>query len=517
MNKTLWILGSILLAISICGPVGDPDLWWHIVVGKWILAHGQVPQVDHWNEFAAGTPWRAYSWLNEIAYAWIDSAYGTNGLLAAKLFLSLCFVLCLITTASGIAKNTALGLLLGAAASIACYAHFGLRPQVISWICFALCLYSSEKSLRDGFSLPRGLLHACVMMLWANSHISGVFGLFGIILWTFDFTNVRTSLAVTSKLLLAALVGTMITPYIGAEWLTMLGKAQHPFAHMYIQEFQPATLYHAGANLVILLFATLLVLIHKNPLLLIPSQLCGAVVLLFAALSIQKFIPFAAIYLALLIARSWSITSDPEADFGNLGLGISRLSGFLKQPPLLFSLPSILLALLFIWGLMRPLIHSPLDFQSVAAEPLDFIQTNKLPTPILNTFNDGGYILYRFSESDGTPQLRVPIDGRTNINTREATLGFLAALRATPDWRSYFNLVKPETVLWENRFPLVSVLLEDEQWCHVFPEKTGSISSSRWSIFVRKQVFLDSSLSSRNCSIAAPDSESTSSVHSENP
>lgn len=502
INKLLWILGCILLAISICGPVGDPDLWWHIVVGKWILARAEVPHLDQWNEFAAGTPWRAYSWLNEIVFAWVDASFGVMGLLLLKLLLSFLFVLTLLLTASRIARNAALGLLLGAASAIACYAHFGLRPQVVSWICFALCLFLSEKALREGFTKGVAVTLAFVMLLWANSHISGVFGLFGIVLWTFDFTKARSSFLLTSKLLAAALLGTMITPYLGAEWLTMLGKAQHPFAHMYIQEFQPATLYHAGANLVILLFATLLVLIHKNPLLLLPSQLCGAVVLLFAALSVQKFIPFAAIYLALLIARSWSLTREPRKDFGNLGFGIEQLSAFLKRIPLLLALPTALISLLFVWGLSRPLLKSPLDLQSVARTPLDFIQGNRLPAPILNTFNDGGYILYRFSEADGSPGLRVPLDGRTNINTKEATLGFLSALRVSTDWRSYFELVKPKTVLWENRFPLVSLLLETEEWCHVFPEKSKNINASRWSVFLEKASFLESSLESRNCSKA---------------
>ncbi len=501
MNKLLWITAILLVTIAICGPVGDPDLWWHIVVGKWVLAHGEVPKVDLWNEFAAGTPWRAYSWSNEAVYAWVDARHGIFGLLLLKLLLSFCFVSTLTIAMTKIAGSRILGLLLGTAAAVGCYAHFGLRPQVVSWICFALCLLLSELTLRRKKVTPLlALALVCTTALWANSHISTIFGFLGIVLWSFDFTKPLTSLGTTSKLLGLAFLGTLCTPYFGAEWLTMLGKAQHPFAHMYIQEFQPATLYHAGANVVILLFATLLVLIHRNPLLLIPSQLCGAVILLFAALSVQKFIPFTAIYLAFLIARSWSIAEEPEKEFGNLGYGMARLSKSLATMPLLLSIPALSLGCLFIWGLSRPLFAQPLDLNSVAKKPLDFIESNDLPTPILNTFNDGGYILYRYAAKDGTPNLRVPLDGRTNVNTHAATLAFLSALRGKEDWRTYFKLVNPKTVLWSNAFPLVSVLLETEEWCHVYPKEGNT--AARWSIFIRKDVFDESKLPSRNCAQA---------------
>ena len=42
-------------------PIEDPDLFWHIVIGRWILDHGAVPQVEYWNYFGLGQTFRAYS------------------------------------------------------------------------------------------------------------------------------------------------------------------------------------------------------------------------------------------------------------------------------------------------------------------------------------------------------------------------------------------------------------------------------------------------------------------------
>src|SRR5262249_60185281 len=45
--------------------LNDPDPYWHIVVGRWILAHGVVPNRDVFSATAAGTPWGPHEWLAE--------------------------------------------------------------------------------------------------------------------------------------------------------------------------------------------------------------------------------------------------------------------------------------------------------------------------------------------------------------------------------------------------------------------------------------------------------------------
>ena len=130
MQKLLWFLLVLLAAANICAPIGDPDLWWHITVGDWILKHNRVPMTDHWNMFSAGAPWRAYSWSSEIVYAAVDAQFGIFGLLVLKLALALmlCSAICFMCTR--LAHDPIFGLAFGLIASTICYAHFGLRPQL---------------------------------------------------------------------------------------------------------------------------------------------------------------------------------------------------------------------------------------------------------------------------------------------------------------------------------------------------------------------------------------------------
>src|SRR5512146_455699 len=54
--------------------IEDPDIWWHVKVGDWIIQNNAVPHVGIFSRTAATRPWVAYSWLAEVAqsraYAW---------------------------------------------------------------------------------------------------------------------------------------------------------------------------------------------------------------------------------------------------------------------------------------------------------------------------------------------------------------------------------------------------------------------------------------------------------------
>src|SRR5271169_4406652 len=54
--------------------VRDPDIWWHLKTGDWIVQHHAVPYTGIFSRTAADHTWIAYSWGYEVlmscAYAW---------------------------------------------------------------------------------------------------------------------------------------------------------------------------------------------------------------------------------------------------------------------------------------------------------------------------------------------------------------------------------------------------------------------------------------------------------------
>src|SRR5437763_5188305 len=49
--------------------LSDPDTFWHIRVGQWILDHAQFPTVDVFSYTAGGKPWISTEWLSEVIFA----------------------------------------------------------------------------------------------------------------------------------------------------------------------------------------------------------------------------------------------------------------------------------------------------------------------------------------------------------------------------------------------------------------------------------------------------------------
>src|SRR5262245_17629678 len=57
--------------------LGDADTGWHLRTGQWILANHRVPHQDLFSYTMPGTPWFAWEWLWDIAFAVI---YNYSGL-----------------------------------------------------------------------------------------------------------------------------------------------------------------------------------------------------------------------------------------------------------------------------------------------------------------------------------------------------------------------------------------------------------------------------------------------------
>src|SRR2546426_11140765 len=72
--------------------LNDPDSYWHLVVGRWIVEHRTFPTADPFSFTMTGAPWIAKEWLSQILYAgaWGLAGWsGMAGLATAALALAL--------------------------------------------------------------------------------------------------------------------------------------------------------------------------------------------------------------------------------------------------------------------------------------------------------------------------------------------------------------------------------------------------------------------------------------------
>ncbi len=490
MKQILWALLAIFFGLYICQSVADPDLWWHITVGRWIVAHRQVPSVDLWNMFSSGEIWRAYSWSVEIVFALVERFGGERGLMALQIAFAFSISFTFFWVFSKMARDHFVGALVGAYTTVACFNHFTLRPQSLVWVLFALCLAVADRISERGASPGRLLALAVLGSLWGNIHLTAALGLGSVFLWIVQDSAHGFC---PKKALLGAgafFAGTLITPYFGGEWLTFMAKGGHPLQYSSISEFQPATILQYSTVFVVLMGAILIAAFQAERGAPPAGRLVLGAGMTLAGLTAIKFLPFSAIVLGALCAAWWRHSGHIPQPKGtdHLAEGLRQMrKGFnsLERGTLMAS-GVMLVGLIF--SQSASLYKRPaVSLDSIPKGAVDFILDRKLSFPVLNEFTSGGYLMYRFSDpATGEPLHKVPIDGRTNVNSPEIWELYRESFVGKSNWDGYIKKVQPETVVWRRGSAMSTLLGLSPEWCGVYA--SGDEDES-FVVFIKRQEF----------------------------
>ncbi len=468
LTTIIWLLIVTAIGVSIVSPIFDPDLWWHLVAGKWILSHGKIPEVDYWNMHGAGKPWVAYSWLNEILFAYTEINFGFKGLLALKFILSIFSSLILFFSLNNISKNSVVSLTLSIITMCAIHDYLLLRPQTFSWIFFILLITNANVIINKGLTWKNVILQVVIISLWANTNITTFLGIGISLAWVVSNKNLRVGVKDAFIIGIASIFGSFITPYCGKEWLVFYHKIKHPQFFPHIAEFKPTVFGSVEGLLIALLIIVLLLCIREHRKVIHPIQLLIGLGFLVIGVHITKFVPFSVFTLVFLVAQFGPYFPEKKI-FEELSI-----------------LKSISLSL-FLLVVIVALGHETVKEKITAPVPtaaVDFYIENNIPAPLLNTFNDGGYLIYRFSDAAGNPRQLVALDGRTNVTDHDVINQAYDALNGKYTWREYLDSIKPKSILWPILSPLYSVLELDPEWCLVYLDSKDKKDSKRWAIWI---------------------------------
>ena len=224
-------------------PLIDPDIWWHLRTGQWIVDHAQVPATDSFSAYGMGKPWVAlhfavyiqlclnflefcYSWLYEILVYALFTKLGLMGILVFTVSMSLLIALVLHGALRRarlpfIAEVFFVAVALGAMSSLLSHP----RSWLFSILFFTVELFILFHVRRTDKVTPLLALPP-LFALWANLHMQFIYGLavLGLFLVEVLLSHMPSlglyprhrpniSLGRISLLLLACLVATLITPY----------------------------------------------------------------------------------------------------------------------------------------------------------------------------------------------------------------------------------------------------------------------------------------------------------------
>jgi hypothetical protein len=171
------LLGAVLILTGAVGldALSDPDVWWHIRLGDWIIAHHQIPAGELFGYTAFGNPLVAHEWLSETIFAALAAIGGLA--LVTVLMGVVAWSAMLATLLRGRMRGAgpvilAVGLALGARVA---EPVLGTRPQVFTFALVCWTLWIAESYLSSG-GRQRWLLPP-LFLVWANLHAGFIAGI----------------------------------------------------------------------------------------------------------------------------------------------------------------------------------------------------------------------------------------------------------------------------------------------------------------------------------------------------
>lgn len=204
----------------------DPDTFWQIALGDWMMANRAVPHIDVFSHTMAGKPWISSQWLSQAAYALAYDNAGWTGVVAlAAMAIACAFALLARFLAGRLALLPALVLLTGAFVLTA--PHLVARPHVLALPVMVAWAAGLVKAVEAQRAPPFMLLP--LMALWANLHGGFTFGIMliaPVALEALVQARPAQRLAVFLRWTLfgvAALAAACITPY-GPESILVTGR-----------------------------------------------------------------------------------------------------------------------------------------------------------------------------------------------------------------------------------------------------------------------------------------------------
>jgi hypothetical protein len=442
----------------------EPDIWRHLRTGAWILQHGAMPQVDPFSSTMAGKPWIAYTWLFDVIAARLFGAIANRGILLMTSGLSLLGMAALTAL---LARYTYLvrAMVLAAAAYIAMLPLTAPRPWIFTILFFIvelwLLLQACERSRREW-------LYPIVplMILWANIHIQFVYGLALIGAFALHASlpakssdvfpapdkDGGLSAAWLWSLLGAASVATLANPY-GWRIYSVVYRYAIQHAPLDLIQEMHAPAFRDLASWFVLVLTCLawfaLGVSRRKPLLLIALLAASC----WCGFRSARDVWFTAILAAVVLARWW----QPEGTVPKLGwkgwtAAIALAGGGLAVTV----------------GASNALAEKAIP-QHFPQQACEFIESHRMPGPLYNSYNWGGYIVWRL------PEMPVSIDGRANLYGDARLVQSTNTVRASAAWLQDDDLTRAKTILIERDAPLATVLRNRADFRAVYEDKIAVV------------------------------------------
>lgn len=468
----------------------DTDTWWHLRSGQYIVENRAVPTTDPFSHTMAGQPWIDHGWLAQIFWYGLYALGGWPGLsLGLAVLVTLTFGLIWQVTPGNLYLR-AFSMVIGAITSAVIWVA---RPQMVSFFLAGAILFMLEKYKRE----QRRWVYAfpLIILLWANIHggYAIAFMLLGVYVVGEAFnrlTRHHDDPVLTWRqiglLLLLGGVGfalVVVNPHSWQMWLYPFRTVGIGALRDFIQEWRSPD-FHLSMTWAFLgmLLLTLAALGRSGR----RADWTDLAVLglwvfwsLFAARNIGLYGLLTIPALARYADAAWGEFLPGERKQLQRTQGIKGTEGtpvVRRRPVSSARLNWVLLSLVVVAALVKigvalnPQEMIKAEQEGLPAKAVEFIQQNKPAGPLFNSYNWGGYLIFKL-----WPDYPVYIDGRTDLYDDVFIRRYLNTAAGGDGWQQVLDEDGINLALIESDSGLARLLKGDAAWDILYQDKMAIV------------------------------------------
>lgn len=450
-----WILLLGLLALT-ARPATDPDLWWHLRTGQWMVEHRQIPHTDPFSFTRNGSPWISQEWLSELLFFGIWRYTGWTGLIVFSAIVTTTGFMLLFWRCAAPQHWAAAATVLGALASAPTW---GIRPQMFTFALASLWLRLLELSEDRPWLwvwLPP------LFLLWLNLHAGFALGPALLIAYGAGLswealsgeTEWRPVRSQALRLLLAIGICFALIPLnpSGARlYRYPLDTLRSGEMRSFISEWHSPDFHNATYSPLLILGLALLIAFALRPVrprsrILVP--LLGA---FLAALDAVRHIPIFVLVAVPVIAAALNVRRPTISVRMRPGSDRTRVA----------AMALVLLLLALFAAVQWTKLAREQNANEAGIYPAKAVQQlASLPADRLFDYYDwGGYLIWKLY-----PASKVFVDGRADLYGADLLRQFQAVMQLKPGWQQILDSWDVQAVVVPSTSALAQALDLDQSW-----------------------------------------------------
>lgn len=452
----------------------DPDMFWHIQTGEYIIKNLTVPHSDVFSYYGIENNlyWTAHEWLSDVIFYFMYSLGGYKLLRLFPTFILGIISLIIFMNTKDTKKDNIFTYISYFVVLFTLAIFSEVRPHMFSFLLFTIEIiilnnFKKTDKVKPLYFIP------LLGILWSNLH-GGSSALILVVIFfyiLFSIINIKINKVETEFLsktkikhliivLLLTMIGLCINPYGYKMLLYPITNMLDTTMLSSIVEWQSPN-FHTPEGIVIyciIMYITCILILHPKKISLLEITFYGAFIYL-SLKSIRQISYCVIALLPIILYRPLDFIKINKDDTKNV------------MNFIVVALTSIFI----IFFSTVQLNKSDLDLQlypsDMAMSKIEELKPNRM----LNDYDWGGYFIKEFSDTDIKPF----IDGRADIYSKVTMNDYSKLYYLIPGWEDIIQKYDFDTIIMKPDSVLTNELLKTSNWELYFEDETTKIIKRR--------------------------------------